>query len=66
MCLLLLFRKIIHERTFGLCGIPQDLFEMKNFEGIINDLSIEDKKKLEETLSLRNEKFFKDLYKILK
>ena len=59
-------RKIIHERPFGLCGIPQDLFEMRNFEGIINDLSIEDKKKLEETLSLRNEKFFKHLYKILK
>ena len=59
-------KKIIHERPFGLCGIPQDLFEVKNFDGIINILSIEDKKKLDEILSLRNEKFFKNLHKILR
>ena len=59
-------KKIIHERPFGLCGIPQDLFEVKNFDGVINILSIEDKKKLDEILSLRNEKFFKNLHKILR
>ena len=59
-------KNIIHERPFGLCGIPQDLFELKNFDGIINILSIEDKKKLDEILSLRNEKFFKNLHKILR
>ena len=52
--------------VFGLCGIPQDLFEVKNFDGVINILSIEDKKKLDEILSLRNEKFFKNLHKILR
>lgn len=59
-------KKIIHERPFGLCGIPEDLFEVKNFDGVINTLSIQDKKKLDEILSLRNEKFFKNLYKILR